>query len=404
MSEENKKVKKEETNKIHYVLLGLLLFLIAVIRGVEYLINQGVLKLDENMSFNKFIFQLAENMTKSWIPFTIILLVLFISYIFRQIYNGKTISGKYITALLLAANLALIGKWYQSESVSRNLEQLKTKWYLFVGLLLLTVLGYFAFDLIKKNSVRKEIKKEIIESAIQNSSDAFGINYRKVIEEQETYKIQMKNAKNKNKIEIKEKRHQKKLEKIKDNQYSFSFVLGILIVLIIIIVVFIGFIRLGGFKPLQVVFDYIEKLFGFTNLTSLNPDDIHEKIEFNEFLSEALNLYLLSLGYIFSSLIIIFFIIFVAYLFVRLFIYFFKNTSEDYKPIKRFAQEFKVFFYDSANSVTTFLLFIPNFLNEMQYFLFGENHIRGRIRHTLGDKEDIEENNCKSDEEEKNNE
>ncbi len=95
---------------------------------------------------------------------------------------------------------------------------------------------------------------------------------------------------------------------------------------------------------------------------------------------------------------------FLIYFFIRTMLYFGLNSKEDSAFIKRFARQLKTFFFGIADGAMRLLLFLPDFLELIEYFLLGtdiDEMVRERyeefdIQCDLSNVDSIEQNNSPS--------
>ena len=96
-------------------------------------------------------------------------------------------------------------------------------------------------------------------------------------------------------------------------------------------------------------------------------------------LSDAIVGAILAFGGAFLLIIAILLLYFVFYFLIRVCSYFSQSRGEDFPNIQKFGQAFKVFFFDAADDVMRMLLFIPDFLFQIEELLVGVDSIEDKI-------------------------
>lgn len=371
-----------------------LLTIFAIIQGSAQLVGVFV---PENTvatsSLLKIWISIGDTISDNWLAFSITLVLTALGYfLYRLIYctpqadKDEEKRRAIVTSFLVIINLALCNKIYSTQSLSEKLIFFKSHIAIII-IAILIILPIIAATLFFKNERKITEKLSKINSKSEPMRSADGINgQNNAVDEYNLasfrmqhpisyamrsmasyrgYKAKLKYDKDMNKIQLKMKlekeRFAKKIDKLnQDGKEKESPKVT---------------------QILAIAFSTVSSLTVTVALTCLllkegtlfeflaNPELLMEKLLNFERSSSVIYQLLFRLAIVFSLVIVCFVIYLIVYIVIRIAIYMIFKAGEDESILIRCSKTIKVFVFKSFDSAMRLLLFIPDFIEEVESVL-----------------------------------
>lgn len=353
------------------------------------------------LPFFRFWNAIGTSIFENWLPFSIIFVMIFVGGVLSsQIKLETNISKHFYNFILLCINLFLCNRLYETIVFQEKIEYIsKHFWGVLCFVLAIVIVILVGHALKKVREARKSYTKNSSSNSdtigdknkiVSNSNGLksniqdevvmkrypisyIWLNFKYYLSRKKEIKYQKQaeyheaksKAKADAKIEVIKRKYDKKVESYTSNNSNGKDrnpALGIISIITVIVIdalVFVWFI--------------FPEIFGdsfFNSILSKIKEFIVTSSNFFNGMENSVLNWLIAFGKIFLITIVSILINFLIYFIFRVSFYFIFNSKEDGIPIKCFSRKLKTFFFGVADSVMRLLLFLPDFLELIEDFLF----------------------------------
>ncbi len=381
---ENKKNLKSVVFWIYIILLIIQIFTTVV--GIT--IRNSFFEL-EMLQYLNFIADIGEIFFINNLSFSLVIIaIFFIDILTQQLQFKSKKKFNFTNFILLFSNLYISNQLYQFENFSRLAVNIKEHW---LGILIFFIICFGMIFIGEVINNIKNAKEENKTSFYLNDNDEtnnqkdnnsyldernFAIKHpiSYVWSNYKNYYTTTKKEKQKIKTDFLIKKQEKYYaEKLKDENYTPAIEQIVILIIFVLIDILI-----------VCAIQYIASI-------NLNLEEIQEWLDKTE--NPLINL-LLSLGVVVLLSIAIILINYLLYFTFNTILKFIASGAQDKKHIEKFSYKIKTFFLYTLDTIVYFLMFLPEFLNVIEDFLF-EIDVDELVREKFPEYDKIDKKNSK---------